>query len=160
MDKYLITGLFQNSQEAGEAVSEIKSAGLAKDISVVAKNWDDSEPETHTVEASGTTGGVTGAVVGALAGLLIGASAVVIPGVGPLVVAGPFTALMTAAGALTGGLIGFLVDAGIPEKQAKIYEEAIQKGEVLVAIYADSDDESKVQEILRDHDAREIYIRE
>jgi uncharacterized protein (TIGR02271 family) len=76
-----------------------------------------------------------GAAIGGLGGLLLGLGALAIPGIGPVVAAGPIVAALTGAGvgAVTGGIIGALVDLGIPEESAHIYAESVRRGNILVA---------------------------
>lgn len=158
---HLIAGLFVDSKKAGNAVAELKEAGFADHISVIAKEWEGTEVKSHDVKQEFTPGGGTaiGAVVGGLAGLLVGAGSVFIPGVGALLVAGPFTVLMGGAGALTGGLIGFLVDAGVPENKAREYEEAVKQGQVLVAVTTEHENETLVRDILDRHQVVETDTR-
>jgi hypothetical protein len=68
-------------------------------------------------------------------------------------VAGPVTALITTASALLGGFIGFLVDQGLPEADAREYEAAIKRGEVLVTVSAAGEDAKRVRKILEKYGA-------
>jgi hypothetical protein len=90
------------------------------------------------------TGGAIGTAVGATIGaiLAIGTS-VVVPGLG-LIVAGPILAGLAAggAGAVTGGVVGGLVGLGIPESNAKAYEEALKKGGVVFGVVPHSDEDA------------------
>jgi hypothetical protein len=69
-------------------------------------------------------------------GLVAGLAALAIPGVGPIIAAGPiFTALTGAGiGAAAGGLIGALANTGMPEEDARIYAEEVRRGGVLVIV--------------------------
>lgn len=152
---HVVIGLFGDSEAAGHAVSELKNKGYTKDISVVAKNPETGETDTHSVKEDGTGGAKTGASMGAAIGgagaLLAGITAVAIPGVG--LVAGTIaTALAAAAtGAAAGGVVGWMVDKGIPDNKAKEYEERIQHGEVLVAVETPHEKEAEVEMILGSH---------
>ena len=156
---HVIAGLFDDSKSAGDAVAELKDAGFVDDISIIAKEDDDSQIKSHQVKSSGSVGGGAGAVVGGLAGLLLGTGSVIVPGLGALLVAGPFTAFMGATGALAGGLVGFLVDVGIPEERAIEYEEAIKNGGVLVAVTADHRSEKKIRTVFEKHGVDETDTR-
>jgi uncharacterized protein (TIGR02271 family) len=81
---------------------------------------------------------------------LIGLGALAIPGVGPIIAAGPIAAALAGAGvgAVTGGLIGALVDAGIPEEEANIYSEGVRRGGTLVMVNASDDRASEVARIM------------
>jgi uncharacterized protein (TIGR02271 family) len=76
-----------------------------------------------------------GAALGGLGGLLVGLGALAIPGIGPVIAAGPIAAALAGAGigAVTGGIIGALVDLGVPEESAHVYAESVRRGNVLVA---------------------------
>lgn len=157
---HLITGLFVDSKEAGNAVSELKTKGYAKDISLIAKDEDSGKVESHTVKQDGTEGAATGATVGAVVGagatLLAGITAVLVPGIG--LVAGSLAVALAAAttGAVAGGLIGYLVDKGIPENKAKEYQDRIEAGDVLIAVEADHENESAIADILSTYGAVDI----
>src|SRR5687767_2018173 len=110
-----IVGLYDNLSDAHETVQDLVDAGIARDdISLIAS---DANNEYSPYLESGTEaeegaveGAVTGGVVGGLAGLLLGLGAFAIPGVGPIIGAGPLAAALTGAaiGAAGGGLLGAL----------------------------------------------------
>jgi uncharacterized membrane protein len=78
-------------------------------------------------------------------GLLAGIGALAIPGVGPLIAAGPIMATLAGlgVGGAIGGITGALVGMGIPEYEAKRYEGRIQKGGILLSVHCASSDEVK-----------------
>ncbi|MCE9533563.1 MAG: hypothetical protein K8T89_20930 [Planctomycetes bacterium] len=107
-----------------------------------------SDKSIEGVATGGTIGTVVGATLGAL--LAIGTS-VVVPGLG-LVVAGPILAGLAGggAGAVTGGLVGGLVGLGIPESNAKAYEEALNSGGVVFGVMPrNSKDGEAMEEYLK-----------
>ena len=164
----MVVGLFEDSKKAGNAVAELKQEGFTDDISVIAKDPEDMEVTSHQVKqdlSDGTaSGAVTGGVLGGLVGLLVGVGTVALPGLGTLIVAGPLAAAWgltgAAAGAITGGIVGALVDAGIPEERAREYEEAIKRGQVVVAVTADREDEPAIRRILDKHNAVDAAARQ
>jgi hypothetical protein len=99
---------------------------------------------SHAAEGM-ATGGAVGTAVGATVGaiLAIGTS-IAIPGLG-LIVAGPIVAALAGggAGAVAGGAVGGLVGLGIPEANAKAYEEALKKGGVAFGVTPHSDADAK-----------------
>jgi hypothetical protein len=110
-------------------------------------------PEGATTGA--TAGGVTGGVIGLLAGI----GALAIPGVGPLVAAGPIMAALSGAavGATAGGVVGGLVGLGMPEIEAKRYEERLKSGNYVIAVDADDGDEvDRAKEVFNAEDADDI----
>ncbi|MFL6555971.1 MAG: general stress protein, partial [Bacillus sp. (in: firmicutes)] len=127
-EKHLV-GVYDTEQEVIEAVEDLKRQGYAsEDISVIGKNKDvvkDINDTTGTTtEKSTLTGAATGGALGGLVGLLVGVGALAIPGIGPIIAAGPLAASLTgaAAGAGVGGLAGVLIGLGIPEEEADRYE--------------------------------------
>lgn len=95
---------------------------------------------TTTTPADAAKGAVEGSVVGLGLGLLAGAAALLVPGVGPVLAAGPlWTALggtlgATAAGAVAGSVTGYLRDRGVPEDVAAHYEQALGRGSVVISV--------------------------
>jgi hypothetical protein len=92
-----------------------------------------------------TAGAGTGAILGGTLGLLAGIGALAIPGVGPLIAAGPIMATLAGlgVGGAVGGVTGALIGLGIPEYEAKRYEGRIQRGGILVSIHCDTSEEIK-----------------
>jgi len=86
------------------------------------------------------TGAGSGAVLGGALGLLAGIGALAIPGVGPLIAAGPIMAALAGVGVggAVGGFTGALIGLGIPEYEAKRYEGRVQKGGILLSVHCDT----------------------
>jgi uncharacterized membrane protein len=148
-DRRTVVGVFNNSTDAEAALNALRAAGFRPDqVSVVARNNEDT---TRVVENTGmgaegaATGAVTGGVLGGLAGFLVGISALVIPGIGPIVGSGILIATLAGAGigAAAGGLIGALADVGVPEEDARAYEEHVKGGRILLTVHADTDQEAQ-----------------
>jgi hypothetical protein len=118
--------------------------------------------EKHTKAPEGaTTGATTGGIIGGTLGLLAGIGALAIPGVGPFIAAGPLLAALSGlgAGGTIGGIIGALIGSGIPEYEAKRYENRLKEGGILLAIRANSDDLAKrVKKLLQDQGAEDVSI--
>jgi uncharacterized membrane protein len=156
----MIFGIFANSDDAGNAVAELKGKGY--DVSVITRDKKGEIKETEVNDMPGgdvAEGAVTGAAVGGLAGILAGAVGLAIPGIGPLFVIGPLAASWgltgAALGALTGGLVAALTKVGLSEEVAQGYEERVKAGDVLLVVDADSNTED-VQSIFKQHNAEEI----
>ena len=82
-----------------------------------------------------------------------------IPGVGPFIAAGPIMAALSGAalGATTGGLVGGLVGLGIPEIEAKRYEDKLRKGNYLISAHAeDGKDLDRAKKIFKTEGAEDI----
>lgn len=118
--------------------------------------------EKHTKAPEGATTGVTtGGIIGGVLGLLAGIGALAIPGLGPFIAAGPIMATLSGmgAGGTIGGLIGALVGSGIPEYEAKVYENRLREGGILIAVRTNSDDfASRLKEIFRNNGAEDVSI--
>jgi hypothetical protein len=116
--------------------------------------------EKHTKAPEGTTTGVaTGGVIGGTLGLLAGIGALAIPGVGPLIAAGPIMATLAGlgVGGAVGGFVGALVGMGIPEFEAKRYEGAVKEGGTLLSVHCDTANQIDLaKEVLKATGARDI----
>jgi hypothetical protein len=157
-----IVGVFRSKDSAEEAINELKRNGYERDISLVARDEKakDYEPEGDpggrlTMEDQNLGDGVfAGGALGGIAGLLAGAGALLIPGVGPIIAAGPLAAFLT--GVVGGGLVGGLVDFGIPEERGRYFEERVKKGDILVTIKAQEDEVSEISSVLRENGAEDV----
>jgi len=157
-----ITGLFDNYDEAADAVRALEEAGIsAENISLISNNTDgryagDALKDEDGAVTGAETGAGLGAVAGGGAGLLTGLGLLSIPGVGPVVAGGWLTATLVGlvggatAGGVAGGIVGALVETGVPEKEAEAYSEAIRRGSALVAVRCDETEREKVEAILED----------
>lgn len=171
-----IIGSFDSFSDAHQVASELRAAGfLESDISIVGNNADGSytndprvsEATTDRVapdrdETSATAkGAVAGAVVGGGAGLAASLAGLAIPGIGPIIAAGPIVATLAGAGtgAVAGGLIGGLVDLGVPERDAEYYAEAVRRGGALVTVRADESRAEEAADVMRDRGAIDIERR-
>jgi hypothetical protein len=113
-------------------------------------------------DASGAaTGAVTGGVVGGAAGLAASLMGLAIPGIGPIIAAGPIVATLSGAGvgAVAGGLIGGLTDLGVSKTDAEYYAESVRRGGALVTVRADDSRAERAADIMRDHGAIDIEHR-
>lgn len=146
--KTSVFAIYSQREAAEKAVSGLMTAGFAAaDISVLLpENLGSREigTEKSTKAPEGATAGAgTGAVLGGTLGLLAGIGALAIPGVGPLIAAGPIMATLAGigAGGAIGGFAGALIGAGIPEYEAKRYEGHLQKGGILISVHCSTSDE-------------------
>jgi hypothetical protein len=170
-----VIGLFDELERARQAVRELRNMGLPEaDISLAAPDiegeygrgldarFDDRGPDDDADDAgNGTaTGAGIGAALGGLGGLLVGLGALTIPGIGPIVAAGPLATALTAllgagagaaAGGVTGGLLGALVDMGVSEDEAGYYSEGVRRGGVLVV--------ARVPETMADQAANMMHLQ-
>lgn len=152
-----VFAIFPNRAAAESAVDQLVAAGFSnQDVSVLMADKTGSkefatEKNTKAPEATAAGVGVGGAVGGTL-GLLAGIGALAIPGVGPLIAAGPIMGTLAGlgVGGAVGGLVGALVGMGIPEYEAKRYEGRVKDGGILVSVHCDSSKEvSRAKEVLK-----------
>jgi len=159
-----VFGIYKSRAQAESAVDRILAAGFSQnDISVLLPDAQSSKEFAHeknTKAPEGTATGVTtGGVVGGTLGLLAGIGALAIPGVGPLIAAGPIVASLAGlgVGGAVGGLIGALVGMGIPEYEAKRYEGRVKDGGVLLSVHCNTSDEiSRAKDLLKQTGAEDI----
>jgi len=158
-----ISRLYDNYNDAQQAVRRLESAGvLNSDISIVANNSDswfstdkkvdrDRDGIDDRAEGAGKGAGI-GAGVGGAAGLLAGLGLLAIPGLGPVVAAGwlAATAVGAAAGAATGGIVGALTEAGVSAEDAHSYAEGVRRGGTLVSARVADADRSSLDPILNE----------
>lgn len=144
--KKAVIGIVETRAQAETAVERLRDiAGIGvHDISVLLPDTRETAEFAHAHHTMAPEGAATGAEAGGLLGgtlgLLAGIGALAIPGLGPLIAAGPVLATLSgaAAGAAVGGLTGALVGLGIPELEAQAYEGKLRGGEILIAVHVDS----------------------
>src|SRR5213075_1197239 len=159
-----VFGIATTQGQAERIVEQLQAQGFgASEISVLMPDTGGTRDVGHVkatkAPEGATTGGATGGATGGVIGLLAGIGALAIPGVGPFIAAGPIMAALsgTALGATTGGLVGGLIGLGIPEIEAKRYEQKLREGNFLVAVDAkDSDQVDRAKEIFEDAEAEDI----
>ncbi len=146
-----VVALFDDVNTAQRALEDLLNSGFDRNnISVMRANRDAGDVSGTTADtdmgASGAAAGAgIGAALGGIAGLVIGLGVIAIPGVGPIIVAGPLATTLAGAGigAAAGGIIGALTDAGIPENEAGYYAEGIRRGGTLLTVRANDDQVSR-----------------
>jgi hypothetical protein len=134
-------------------VQSLKNAGFTSDdISVLMPDIYGAQElgyELHSKAPEGVSAGASaGAIVGGALGYLAGVGAILIPGAGPFIVAGPMVAALSgvAIGGTVGGVSGGLVGFGIPEYEAKKYERKVRSGSTLIAVHVDTEKDARTAE--------------
>ncbi|HEX2198363.1 MAG TPA: hypothetical protein VHG88_07065 [Burkholderiales bacterium] len=167
-----VVGMMDNLDEAQAVVRDLVSSGIRReDIGFMANEkqaipssagLNESEGEAGDAASGALTGAGAGAAIGGLGGLLLSVAPLAIPGVGPIIAAGPIAAALAGAGigALAGGLIGGLTRLGVPEDEAHYYAEGVRRGAILVTVAAgDQAQASRAVEIIKRHGAVDIDER-
>jgi hypothetical protein len=159
-----VFGIYASAQQAERAVDSLIASGYASSaISVLLPDTRSTREFAHekdTKAPEGTTVGVTaGGVVGGTLGVLAGIGALAIPGVGPLIAAGPIMAGLAGlgVGGAVGGFLGALVGMGIPEYEAKRYEGHVKGGGTLLSVHCDTSEQiSRAKDLLKGTGATDI----
>jgi uncharacterized membrane protein len=151
-EKSAVVALYDTHQEAEEAVRALQRAGFdMQKLSIVGKDYQ-SEEEVLGYYTNGDrmkAWGKKGAFWGGLWGLLFGSAFFLIPGIGPLLAAGPVVGWIVGAleGAVViGGLSALgagLYSIGIPKDSIIQYETQIKAGKFVVIAHGSADDVSK-----------------
>ncbi len=185
MTQQTVYGIVPNRAAAEKVIQALINSGISKadisflasqgedfrEIPIEARDWRNEDRVTGTgglgtekhskLPEGATTGAATGGIIGGTLGLLAGLGALAIPGAGPFIAAGPILAALsgTGIGGALGGVIGGLVGWGIPEYEAKRYEDRLKAGGVLLAICCLSDDlAKKVKDVLIRNGAQDVNI--
>jgi len=177
--KKAVFGLAKNESHAQRIVERLQAAGFETDEisvlfsdrsgSVTSRNPDKGTiahdkgtiaHEKHTKAPEGaTTGAVSGGIIGGSLGILAGIGALAIPGLGPFIAAGPLMAALAGSG-VGGGLgmlIGALVGLGMPEYEAKRYENSLKAGGILISIHTNNaEDIDRACDLLKKEGATDI----
>ncbi len=163
-DHKAVFGIYSSQAAVERGVDRLKADGfLSSEISVLMPDKGGSQKFAHEnstkAPEGATTGAGTGLVVGGTLGWLVGIGALAIPGVGPLIAAGPLVALLAGAGtgAALGGITGGLVGLGIPEYEAKRYESMVKDGGILLSVHTgDAVAIKRAKKALEETDAKDI----
>jgi len=149
-------GYFHDRAAADAAFDDLQAHGFRHaDISVMGRG---REGGTGLVDDDHVSVG-EGAATGGIVGLLLGAAAMLIPGIGPIVAVGPLAAGLAGAvtggvtGAVVGGITGGLVDAGVPEEEARYFDERFRSGGLLMTVHADDARYSEARMLMERHGA-------
>lgn len=116
-----VVGLYDHFEDAQQAVQALRDAGFESNrISMIASDAEGrysqylqgDEAKKQDLGDGTAKGAGIGAVLGGLGGLLVGLGALAIPGIGPVIAAGPIITTLAGAGvgAVAGGMVGALVD--------------------------------------------------
>ncbi len=153
-----VVGVFSEIEKAEEAFRQLEAMGFNKDeISVLADDPDrfhrhtDIDAKTpHDMGKGASAGAITGGVVGGFAGLVASVGALAIPGFGPVLAAGPIAATISGlvAGGAVGTAVGALAGLGISKEEAKLYEDNLRSGDILIFVHVENESFETVSNIL------------
>ena len=149
----LVLGLYSTPSAAAAGARALHALGVARDqISVVSRNHDEAGALAEQMDASpgaDIEDSRPAARLGELGGQVLAAIALVMPGIGPIVAAGPLSAdLGEAVGHAAGGLASVLASAGVPQARADALQREVERGSVLVAVHVTSGNTPAIVEAL------------
>lgn len=161
-----VYGLYSDRADLEKAVDALKDLGFTNnDISVVfpdrEKTRDFAVEHSTKAPEGALTGGGTGLVIGGVLGWLAGIGAIMIPGVGPFIAAGPIVAAIAGAGvgSAIGGIAGALIGLGVPELEAKRFEAEVKRGSLLVSVQcADIRFAESARKVLQRTGAKDLFV--
>jgi uncharacterized membrane protein len=148
----IVVALFLDQADAEQAINDLHEAGFINDDIGVAMHEGgrraDSATSAESTAEGAAKGALSGGIVGGALGLL---GSLLLPGIGPIVAGGLLVTMLAGAGlgAATGGIIGALVNMGIPREVAEHFDRGFREGGVLVTVRAD-ERAMEARAILRD----------
>jgi hypothetical protein len=156
-DTNAVVAIYDTHDSAEEAIAELKKSGFdMTKLSVIGKDYHTEEHVVGYYNAGDRMKywGKMGAFWGGLWGLLVGAAFFWVPGVGPLLIAGPIAAWIIGAlegAVVVGGLsvLGAgLFSLGIPKDSIVRYETAVKADKFLLIVHGTTEEAAKAREIL------------
>ncbi len=154
MSHPLVLALYPDAAAAATAARALHTVGITRDqISVVSRNHEEEGVLADQMDASpgaDIEDSRPAARLGELSGHVLAAIALVTPGIGPIVAAGPLAAgLGEAAGHVAGGVASTLEGVGLDAQRAEALERAVQAGAVLLGAHASAATVEAVQQAMR-----------
>lgn len=150
-----VVGVFKSRDNAEKAVQQLRQQGFTtEEINLVTKKQQGRDSDRGFYDDDITDGALTGGTLGGIGGLLLGAGAMAIPGIGPVIAAGPIAAAIS--GVVAGGIAGGLIDWGIPSEASHRYEESVAQGNTLAVIRSSAGKVNTAAQILRQNGASQV----
>lgn len=161
-----VSGIFDQTSDLSGLADDLNRRGIAgNNLSLLMSDRTREQffaPVSSTKTPEGaTTGGLSGGLLGALIGGLAMVGSITVPGLG-LLVAGPIVGALAggAIGSATGSLIGALVGAGIPEYEAKYYEDALKEnGKILLVAHVPHEQSREIKAVFERYGAHQIKVK-
>jgi uncharacterized membrane protein len=162
-----VVAIYQTHSQAEEAVKELQKSGFdMKKMSIVGKDYHTDEHVVgyYNIGDRMKYWGKLGAFWGGLWGMLFGAAFFVIPGIGPILVAGPLVAWIVGAlegAVVVGGMSALgagLFSIGIPKDSVVRYETALKSDKFLLLAHGTAEEVAKAKEILHATHPLEVAV--
>jgi hypothetical protein len=154
-----VVAVYNSHTDAEQAVAKLSGASFdITKVSIIGKDYHTEEKVVgyYTAGDRMKSWGGTGAFWGGIWGLLFGAGFFLIPGIGPVLVAGPFLAALIGAlesAVVVGGfsaVVAGLVSLGIPENSAVKYEADIKADKFVLVAHGTPEELEQARAILAD----------
>jgi len=168
-----ISSVFKEQKQVDAVIRRLLDRGVPRDhISVLGRNFQSETriagfiTKRDVILGGLKTGAIFGSLFGSFLSLLTGVGVLFIPFVGPIVAAGPISAVLlgAATGAIAGsagaGLVSVLTALGMPEDKAAVYQTRLQAGEFLLMLEVPSDRAGEFQLLLESAGGEEIHSTE
>jgi hypothetical protein len=164
-----VVAVFPQHSGAEKAVKELKNGGFdVKKLSIIGSDYRSEENVIgfYNLGDRMMYWGKTGAFWGGLWGLLFGSAFFLIPGLGPIIAAGPVVTWIVAGlegAAVVGGLSALgagLFSLGIPKDSVLKYEASIKAGKFLLIAHGSADEVQHARNILQNSGAEQINMHE
>jgi hypothetical protein len=161
MSHPVVLALFADPAAAADGARAVHALGIRRDqISVVSRNHQEEGLLAHQMDASpgaDMEDSRPAARLGELGGQVLAAIALVMPGIGPIVAAGPLSAgLGEAAGHVAGSVASVLTGAGVPQSRAVALQREVSRGAVLLAVHTTAEHVAGVRDALSDSGAIQV----
>jgi hypothetical protein len=159
----LVLAVFRTSPSAAAAARALHDLGVSREaISVVARSHDEEGALADQMDATpgaDIEDSRPAAILGELGGHVLAAIALVLPGIGPIVAAGPLSAgLGEAAGHVAGSVASVLTGAGLPAERASALQQSVESGAVLLGVHASDRDLAAIEAALRASGAVDLDV--
>jgi uncharacterized membrane protein len=162
-----VVAIYDTHSQAEEAVKNLQKSGIdMKKLSIVGKDYHSEEDVTGYYNTGDRMKywGKLGALWGGFWGLLFGAAFFAIPGIGPVLVAGPLVAWIVSAlegAVVVGGLSAVgagLYSIGIPKDSILKYESALKADKFIVLAHGTAAEVAKARDIMQTTHPTELAL--
>jgi len=157
-EKNSVVAIFESHNQAEDAVRELQKDGFdMKKLSIVGKDYHTEEHVVgyYNVGDRMKYWGKLGALWGSVWGMLLGAGFFAIPGIGPVLVAGPLVGWILGAlegAVITGGVTAIgagLISLGIPKDSVLKYETELKSDKYILVVHGTEEEAAHARRLLQ-----------
>lgn len=157
MSEQHVVAVYSDFQTLREGIQRLTEEGFGVDeLSLVTRGGEQllEEQQALAYGDKSASRAAQGAGLGGLIGVLVSAPLLTIPGIGPLLVAGPIASGLT--GAIVGGFLGGMSGWGVPQDRVQEYEEKVRSGKLILIVHGDPQRTALARELLEPN-AEELH---